>query len=76
MKRFYCLVNIINVRSISAAVTGKETYYLQCWVTKTLDETYECFPVGGSYMGEEKTGMVKVDRIIQLGRLEMELEIN
>ena len=70
------MVNIIYARSISVAVTGEEMFYLQCWVTKTSDETYECFPVGRSYMGEEKTGMVKEDRIIQLGRLEMELEIN
>lgn len=65
-----------DVRSISVAVTGEETFYLLCWVTKDLDGTYECFPVGGSCMGEEKTGLVKIDRIVQLERLRMELEIN
>lgn len=65
-----------DVMSISVAVTGEETFYLQCWVTKYPDGTYECFPVGGSYMGEEKTGLKKAERIIQLERLRMELEIN
>lgn len=65
-----------DVMSISVAVTGEETFYLQCWVTKYPDGTYECFPVGGSYMGEEKTGMKKAERIIQLERLRTELEIN
>lgn len=65
-----------DVRSISVAVTGEETFYLQCWVTKYEDGTYECLPVGGSYMGEKKAGMEKAERIIQLGRLVTELEIN
>lgn len=65
-----------DVRSISVAVTGEETFYLHCWVTKTSDEIYECFTVGGSYMGEKKTGMVKTDRIVQLERLKVQLEIN
>lgn len=64
-----------DVRNISVAVTGSEAFYLQCWVTKYPDGTYECFPVGGSHMGEEKTGLKKVERIVQLERLRMELEI-
>lgn len=65
-----------DIRSLSVAVTGKETFYLHCWVTKYPDGTYECFPVGGSHMGEEMTGLKKADRIIQLERLNMEFEIN
>ncbi len=64
-----------DIRSISVAVTGEETFYLHFWVTKDPDGTYDCFPVGGSYMGEEKTGLIKAERIIQLDRLRMELEI-
>lgn len=64
-----------DVRSISVAVTGDDTFYLQCWVTKYPDGTYECFPIGGSHMGEQKTGLKKVDRIVQLERLKVELEI-
>lgn len=65
-----------DVRNISVAVTGEETFYLQCWVTKYPDGVYECFAVGGSHMGEVKTGLEKADRIIQLERLNMEFEIN
>lgn len=64
-----------DVRSISVAVTGEDTFYLQCWVTRYPDGTYECFPIGGSYMGEQTAGIKKVDRIVQLDRLKMELEI-
>lgn len=64
-----------DVRSISVAVTGEDTFYLQCWVTKYPDGSYECFPIGGSYMGEKKTGLKKVDRIVQLERLELKMEI-
>lgn len=63
-----------DVRSISVAVTGEDTFYLQCWVTKYPDGSYECFPIGGSYMGEKKTGLKKVDRIVQLERLKLEME--
>lgn len=71
--RYELLAN--DVRNISVAVTGDETFYLQCWVTKYPDGIYECFPVGGSYMGEEKSGLKKVERIVQLERLRMELKI-
>ncbi len=64
-----------DVRSISVAVTGKDTFYLQCWVTRYPDGTYDCFPIGGSYMGEQTTGLEKVERIVQLERLKVELEV-
>lgn len=71
--RYELLAN--DVRNISVAVTGDETFYLQCWVTKYPDGTYECFPMDGSHMGEEKAGLKKVERIVQIERLRMELEI-
>lgn len=62
-----------DVRSISVAVTGEETYYLQCWVTKYQDDLYGCFPVGGSYAGEQSSGVEKAKRIVQLERLKVQL---
>ena len=59
-----------DVRSISAAVTGKRDYYLQCRVTKYPDGTYECFPMGGSYAGEKSIGKERAERIIELARLQ------
>lgn len=64
-----------DIRSISVAVTGEETFYLQFWITYDPDGNYDCFPVGGSHMGEQTIGLKKIDRIVQLDRLKMELEI-
>lgn len=60
-----------DVRSISAAVTGAEEYYLHCLVTRYADGTYGCFAAGGSYAGEWKSGSKKVARIVELDRLKL-----
>lgn len=60
-----------DLRSISAAVTGAEEYYLHCLVTRYADGTYGCFAAGGSYAGEWKSGSKRVERILELNRLKM-----
>lgn len=52
-----------------------EAYITEELSEKKKDGTYECFPIGGTHMGEQKTGLKKVDRIVQLERLKVELEI-
>lgn len=47
--RYELLAN--DVRNIYVAVTGDETFYLQCWVTKYPNGTYECFPRGREQYG-------------------------
>lgn len=58
-----------DVRNISVAVIGEDSFFEQFWVTRWQDGTYGCMPVNGGYAEDGSIEKEIAERIVQLRRL-------